>query len=197
MNCRATPAVFERELIFQRYLQTASDHPNSLALAQILSSWHSGHCALPEYLGLSALDFDALRLFHFDLYDSAAQAQLAAPAQPGSGLDLRLSDIRDDLLHLLRSHARDASNSTRWVAELIATACLGSRHLWEDLGVFERARLSALLQHNFPQLAARNTRDMKWKKFLFKQLCETEGIYICRAPCCDDCSEFSDCFGPE
>ena len=36
----------------------------------------------------------------------------------------------------------------------------------------------------------RNTRDMKWKKFLFKQLCETEGIYICRAPTCDQFCDY-------
>ena len=35
--------------------------------------------------------------------------------------------------------------------------------------------------HNFPQLARRNTQDMRWKKFLYKQLCEQDGGYVCRS----------------
>tara|TARA_R110002095_G_scaffold212470_1_gene201679 strand:+ start:220 stop:636 length:417 start_codon:yes stop_codon:yes gene_type:complete len=73
----------------------------------------------------------------------------------------------------------------------------GSDHLWEDLGVWNRTSLSTLLQQNIPTLAAKNSRDMKWKKFLFKQLCETKEIYICRAPSGDECADFNDCFGAE
>jgi len=32
------------------------------------------------------------------------------------------------------------------------------------------------MRRNFPPLAARNRKDMKWKRFLYKQLCEAEGI---------------------
>ncbi len=38
---------------------------------------------------------------------------------------------------------------------------------------------------------------MKWKKFIYKQLCITEGIYTCRAPSCEVCADYADCFGPE
>jgi nitrogen fixation protein NifQ len=54
-----------------------------------------------------------------------------------------------------------------------------------------------MLQYNFPELAAKNEKDMKWKKFLYKQLCEAEGLYLCRAPSCDVCIDYSKCFGPE
>ncbi|GBE11207.1 nifQ [bacterium BMS3Abin12] len=50
---------------------------------------------------------------------------------------------------------------------------------------------------NFPELAARNDRNMKWKKFLYKQLCEREGIHACRAPSCQVCIDYAQCFGPE
>ncbi|MFM8444786.1 MAG: nitrogen fixation protein NifQ, partial [Methylococcus sp.] len=33
-----------------------------------------------------------------------------------------------------------------------------------------------------------------WKKFLYKQLCEAEGIYVCRAPSCGECVDYADCF---
>jgi nitrogen fixation protein NifQ len=65
------------------------------------------------------------------------------------------------------------------------------------LGLWARSDLSALIGFNFPELAARNVHDMKWKKFLYKQLCEAEGIYICRAPSCSVCVDYHKCYGPE
>jgi nitrogen fixation protein NifQ len=54
-----------------------------------------------------------------------------------------------------------------------------------------------MLQYNFPELAAKNDKDMKWKKFLYKQLCEAEGLYLCRAPSCEVCIDYPKCFGSE
>jgi NifQ. len=39
--------------------------------------------------------------------------------------------------------------------------------------------------------------DMKWKKFIYKQLCEAEGLYVCRAPSCEVCKDYDQCFGKE
>lgn len=57
--------------------------------------------------------------------------------------------------------------------------------------------LSCLLRENFPTLAALNTRDMKWKKFFYRQLCERAGVMICKSPNCAECCDFRACFGPE
>jgi nitrogen fixation protein NifQ len=38
---------------------------------------------------------------------------------------------------------------------------------------------------------------MKWKKFLYKQLCEEEGLYVCRAPSCQVCVDYERCYGSE
>jgi nitrogen fixation protein NifQ len=54
-----------------------------------------------------------------------------------------------------------------------------------------------MLQYNFPELAAKNDQDMKWKKFLYKQLCEAEGLYLCRAPSCNVCIDYPKCYGSE
>jgi nitrogen fixation protein NifQ len=53
------------------------------------------------------------------------------------------------------------------------------------------------MMDNFEPLALRNDKDMKWKKFLYKQLCEAEGIYVCRAPSCEVCVDYDNCFGNE
>lgn len=105
-----------------------------------------------------------------------------------------------DLVALLLAHA-DPSTADHpernQVAEQIAVACLGDQHLWQDLGLPSRRELSALFEHWFPALAARNSQDMKWKKFLYKQLCEREELFICKAPSCAVCTDRPVCFGPE
>ncbi len=105
-----------------------------------------------------------------------------------------------DLRVLLLEHADPQAGTPAQIeamAETVAVACLGDDHLWQDLQLPSRAELSALMAHWFPTLAARNDRDMKWKKFLYKQLCEREEIFICKSPSCAVCSDWARCFGPE
>ncbi len=40
----------------------------------------------------------------------------------------------------------------------------------------DRSELRVLLQTHFPELAAGNTRDMRWKKYLYKRLCGWPGF---------------------
>ena len=105
-----------------------------------------------------------------------------------------------DLVALLTESADAAAGSAddiRRLAERVAVASLGDNHLWQDLQLPSRKELTQLMSHWFPQLAARNDRDMKWKKFLYKQLCERAELFICRAPTCAVCSDYARCFGPE
>lgn len=106
-------------------------------------------------------------------------------------------DEFDDLVDLLLAYRSSASRQEAWLAHAIATAAMGQNHLWQDLGLPNRQVLSALLNTHFPLLAARNTGDMKWKKFFYRQLCERAGVPICKSPHCADCSDFRNCFGPE
>lgn len=109
-------------------------------------------------------------------------------------------DEIEDVRELLLDHA-DPAVATKAelaaMAQTVAVACLGDDHLWQDLQLPDRAALGALMTQFFPTLAARNDRDMKWKKFLYKQLCERAEIQICKAPSCAVCTDHAICFGPE
>lgn len=110
----------------------------------------------------------------------------------------RRDDEVHDLVDLLMAHAapdRDPA-ATRAIAESVALASLGDRHLWEDLGLPSRAALGALMHAHFPSLAAANG-GMRWKKYLYRRLCEREQVLICRSPSCDTCDERAVCFAPE
>lgn len=103
-----------------------------------------------------------------------------------------------DLRRLLVEKSTDPqAELTIWLAAMVARRALRPRHLWQDLGLRSRAELSQLMRTHFAPLAALNDRDMKWKKFFYRQLCADEGVLICKSPVCDTCSDYPVCFGPE
>lgn len=107
------------------------------------------------------------------------------------------ADEVEDLVALLLDHAEGPRESAAAIAETLAVACLGDNHLWQDLQLGSRAELSALMTWWFPALVRKNSADMKWKKFLYKQLCEREQLFVCKAPSCAVCCDHALCFGPE
>lgn len=118
------------------------------------------------------------------------------PLRMTDRVDNRMDEL-EDLIGLLVEHGCDASDETREVAVFVATACMGDNHLWQDMGLPNRGALSELMRTRFPALAAKNTEDMKWKKFFYKQLCERADIFICKSPSCGVCVDYDRCFGPE
>jgi len=110
-----------------------------------------------------------------------------------------LHDRQDEveaLFSLLLSYAVDGSDETKWIATIIISGCMGGNHLWQDMGLWSREDLSCLIKTNFPELAAKNNNNMKWKKYFYKQLCTAEGIAVCRSPSCEVCVDYLDCFLP-
>lgn len=144
---------------------------------------------LTEAVGLTRTELAALLAAHFphclDLADGLAEDR---------GADsLEEPDLRD----LLLRHGGAGTPEERWLAAMVARRSLRPNHLWQDLGLTARKDLSGLLHRHFRPLAEKNVRDMKWKKFFYRQMCEAEEIMICKSPICDQCSDFAICFGPE
>ncbi|NJA07692.1 nitrogen fixation protein NifQ [Methylococcaceae bacterium WWC4] len=179
-----------RQAIHDDLLARVGQTPNRVWLAQIIASWAVGDGVLPDRMGLDPDDFKQLLAGKFAGYS------LAEKAVSGSVLDYARMLEKQDLEVLLRQFAVEADDREILIS-LIVSACLGSDHLWQDLGLWSRKDLSDMLRRNFPELVARNSKDMKWKKFLYKQLCEAEGLYVCRAPSCEVCHDYPQCFGPE
>jgi nitrogen fixation protein NifQ len=95
---------------------------------------------------------------------------------------------------------RCATNGTPFeekLARIVARRAQRPNHLWQDLGLRNRRELSWLMERHFEWLAARNARDMKWKKFLYRTICRDGSFPICTAPSCSECCDFQDCFGDE
>jgi nitrogen fixation protein NifQ len=193
MNAVPKSAIPNREKHYRYFKRhSAKLSPNSEWLCRMLSSWSVGLGALPDALGLEPADFRHMQNSFFNSLD------IPAPAPSGRQADFSRMLEREDLIrYLLARAAYPERAETGWIAGILVAGCLGEDHLWQDLGLWSRQELSGLIAYNFPSIAAANHRDMKWKKFLYKQLCETEGVYVCRAPSCDVCVDYPRCFGSE
>lgn len=188
--------------LYNLLMAQAAGLPNDGLFARMLASQAAGQSALPAGLGLGWSDFRALLARHFPGYGrlvvrhgrrAAAPPLLRwQPAEQGE----RCAEW-DELRALLLQHRAAADASETWLAGIVATACMGGDHLWQDLGLDARSELSVLMSRNFPGLTALNQRDMKWKRFLYKQLCNSAGVYVCRSPSCEVCADYAQCFGHE
>jgi nitrogen fixation protein NifQ len=191
MNAPAVANVKQGELLYGNLMGCAAGDGNDHIFACMLASRQTGEGAMPARLGLSPAAFRCLIEHHFPGYPVET---LQGHADP---IDEVCWDELDELLRLMLQDRAGDSPSEVWMAQVVATGCMGSDHLWQDLGLWSRPDLTELMRRNFPALAGRNVKDMKWKRFLYKQLCEAEGIYTCRSPSCEACSDYHACFGPE
>lgn len=194
MSCSASSypsPIVSRHDYYERLSAYSNGSVNARWLAQIIGSWQAGEGVLPKDLGLGEKNFIAMIGCYFPGY------RLTVPASTGKIPDFSRMLEKQDLENYLARYAAFPSPESDWIIGLIVASCLGSDHLWQDLGLFSRSELSALLNYNFPAMAAKNDKDMKWKKFIYKQLCEEEGLYVCRAPSCEVCQDYQVCFGSE
>ena len=185
-------------------------------ISQILKSRSENTSSLPDKLGLNeheyadfvdhyqqlGLSFDDVIFDEVNL-EKATFDKVRIDKNRASKIEVRqeLFELREEewyeLVTLMLSYSKNNSIQEVWMAKILAAACLGDNHLWRDVGMASRSMLRDLIEYYFPTLAIKNTQNMRWKKFFYKQLCETEGHYVCRAPSCDICPTYNDCFGVE
>ena len=179
-------AIVLAELLATPAAASFADDPNRSLLASMIAGQAADNGCLPTHLGLGKAAYLDLLADYFPFFRSTVKDDQSEAIPEWS-----------DLQKLLLDHRAGERDSEMWIADIVATACAGSDHLWQDLGLANRDELSKLMWVNFPELAGLNTGDMKWKKFLYRQFCSREGIYVCPAPSCGECKDYAKCFGPE
>jgi nitrogen fixation protein NifQ len=177
---------------------TDTEAPAVQAMAGVLATAFDRHgCGLLPLTGLGANATRHLMARWFPGADAMLDWR-ALTLSHAERVEPRADEIEDLVALLTQGTALPGRREeTRWLAHALSQASLGDDHLWQDLHLPSRRELSALMREWFPALAARNDRDMKWKKFLYKQLCDQAELSICRAPSCGVCSDYANCYGPE
>lgn len=147
-------------------------------------------------LGLNNDELTDLLHLYFPAISLAALTRLSRPAtthQPQSS---------PDILELLLAHLPQDNHGwnpapSLWLARSLAARAARPGHLWITMGLFARPELTAAIRRHLPALAEANNNGMRWKRFLFKQLCERSGGTLCKTPDCGVCSDYAFCFGEE
>lgn len=176
-----------------------------LALYKVLiKAQLHGQSSMPYQLGLSASTYKeliatindhALTALNKRWVNNASTLQLERSNTVTELVNMRDAE-RTDIINLLKKHRNTTLNFSEVASTIIATACLNSAHLWKSLGFDNRRDLTTWMKINFPDFAAGNN-NMRWKRYIYLQLCQQGGDYVCRAPSCDECSSFKECFLPE
>jgi nitrogen fixation protein NifQ len=182
------------EQTFQTLITAASrpDDVATIALAGVIAMKPLRQS--PYDVAIAGLDrhvMDALKSWYFPDTNINFYTERASCNQT------RQEDEFADLVKLLMDNCSVCDDQTFWLAHAIATASMSANHLWQDMGLPNRDMLSKLMSSYFTPLASRNTENMKWKKFFYRQLCALEGLTLCRSPSCSVCADKAQCFGSE
>jgi nitrogen fixation protein NifQ len=175
----ATDAAIEDDENFDRHV-----------FASILSIAAMEGGAVAERAGVAAGDLGALIARWFPLAHDVAASWSSQVSQTDND---EVAMVRD----LLLSQRSSEGDTGRWLAPMIARRAIEPNHLWEDLGLRDRSELTRLLARHFGPIAARNTKNMRWKRFFYRMLCEDDGLVMCSTPVCTNCNDFNLCFGDE
>ncbi len=190
-------AMFDRRYLALREAQTAKtdegaafdDHLFASFLAIGLAEEAAGVATLTDALGLSGGELARLLASRFPL--GALPFPLWRSGEPV------VADEEALLRDLLLANRARADESSTWLVAVLARRAMRDDHLWQDLGLCNRAELGRLLARHFPALHAGNVNNMRWKKFFYRRICELEGFSLCAAPHCSVCVDFASCFGDE
>lgn len=147
-----------------------------------LYAWTLG---LPQQMLLEVLAACAPELGSMEALADTQYQQLLSQQSP----------LHSALLSLLLANRSAAENPQHgsWLAHVVAVASLGSRHLWQDMGLTSRHEVSLLLQYYLYPLYARNQADIKWKRFLYAELGDQLGLPGLKPPQCGRCREHAAC----
>jgi len=158
--------------------------------ACLLAVAASERTAIHQALGLSKQELANLVKHFFPLSGWESLEEKGAVSAP---------EINPDIRRLLRCHVSTSPKPqlASWLADILAARAAHPGHLWVAMGLFERPQLSAAIGRLLPTLLAANDKGMRWKRYLFKQVCDLNGGTMCKSPVCGDCSDYALCFAPE
>ena len=143
-------------------------------------------------LGLKESDIEAILRIFFPGIELSSLKMHSAPVTEDP------PEQNDDVLSIILSHLPDQTKGASfWLAHTLSTRASHPGHLWVAMGLFERPELSAAIRRHLPSLAKANHQNMRWKRYLFKQVCDLNGGVMCKSPNCGVCSDYELCFAED
>ena len=115
---------------------------------------------------------------------------------------LKPPEINEEVLGILLEHVPTTFGQydnlvSVYLCHILAARAALPGHLWVAMGLFERPELTTAIRRHLPTLAEANSKNMRWKRYLFKQICDRNGGTMCKSPNCGVCSDYAICFADE
>ncbi|MDH3997505.1 MAG: nitrogen fixation protein NifQ, partial [Desulfuromonadales bacterium] len=159
-----------------------------------VAAQESADLATPLGLGQRELDSLLLLLFPGQSRELLVRRPLSDNPSPAQS--------NPEVLKILLSHVPPDNHFQQdfislWLAQILATRVSLPGHLWVAMGLTERPQLTAAIRRHLPDLAQANSQNMRWKRYLYKQICDLNGGVMCKAPNCGVCSDYHLCFAEE
>jgi nitrogen fixation protein NifQ len=146
---------------------------------------------VPWDQGLSKAQLQALQ----EPGAQAVRALMHTSLRRASPVALAGLELLAPMRGMLWAHRAGADALNAVLSNVLASACFGGRHLWQDLGLERRQDVSEMLCMFFTDLFQSNERHLRWKHHLFESLGTRLGRGGLRAPACEACEDFGICFG--
>jgi nitrogen fixation protein NifQ len=144
-------------------------------------------------LGLSGVDLADLRAAYFPAAPTSSPTPRGAEGPAAADSEV----LKLLLAHVPKDQKGNSPPPARWGGQRQAPRAARPGHLWIAMGLFERPQLTAAIARHLPSLAAANDKGMRWKRFLFREICNHSGGLLCKSPSCGVCSDYALCFAPE
>lgn len=158
-------------------------------LASVLALASSEGGSLAAQTGLTEAELSDLFSHYFATLSLKSSGDGEAPLVDADEIEM----VRE----LLLANCSSEGDCGRWLAGMIARRAMEPNHLWEDLGLRERSELTRLIARHFAPLALRNDKNMRWKRFIYRMMCEEDGLVMCSTPVCSNCADYELCYGAE
>ena len=187
-------AVYRTLMQSHRPDQVTEDDRHVFACAMAVATQEAGD--IPSSLGLEHQDIKAIMQTFFPMVSLDQLMTIAFRDRPAA------PDSNSEVLSLLQSHIPNEANATErriaiWLTSILAARAAVPGHLWVAMGLSKRPQLSAAIRRHLPSLAAANHQNMRWKRYLYKQVCDLNGGLMCKTPNCGVCSDYALCFAEE
>lgn len=193
------PAISPQNPIYHTLLKTqvplGIDEYDRQLFAGLLTVVIQEKLPLAASIGLTEDELSALLAYFFPSCDHSIFSQTVSETTPAPDSNLDILIIM--LAHVPCDATVGRTQTSEWLARAIAARLTQPGHLWVAMGFFERPQLTAAIRRHLPTLAAANYNGMRWKRYLFKQVCEMNGGLLCKSPNCGDCSDYAFCFAAE
>jgi nitrogen fixation protein NifQ len=122
-----------------------------------------------------------------NMFPGSYEIDEIVPQNADTGKDVPAEPVLRDMLV---ENGTTGAEIESWLANIFVRRCQVGDHMWRSIGLFSRNELTEAMNRYFKPLASKNIYDLKWKRFLYKQMRERNNLSLDKYPYCESCNRY-------